>query len=521
MPLDGAQLDQPDHLLDEVLIRGLATEPDDVAIASAEDEMTWRELDAASSRLASAYRAAGAEPGDRVASLMPNRTALAVHYLACFKAGVVATPLNYRYMPPEIDHALEVSGARMLLAHVERTPDLAATRGAARLALGTVAYGDAAPGAQSYESYVATTDPAPLGKPDPSAPAAIFFTSGSTGPAKGVTHSLETLSWQTATAAAALETGPHDVFLPAASMSHIGGFIWTLSALGVGARAIVARTFDAHEVLGLMRRYQPTILSMIPAALIAMIRDHDVTRDDFASLRLCRSGADHVPHELDEEFDALVGFAIDEGYGMTEVGLAASQPASGTIRKGSIGCATPGVSLSIRGDDGDEVATGAVGRVWIKTPGHTVGYWDNPEATAEIMADGWLDSGDLVRADDDGYLWFFGRRKQIIVHDGSNISPLEVESALDDHPAVDLSGVVGVHDALHGQNVRAYVTVKPDVARPTAHELIEFARARVGYKAPEEIVFLDEMPLNPTGKLDRVALGDVAHAHANPHAGIS
>ena len=104
--------------------------------------------------------------------------------------------------------------------------------------------------------------------------------------------------------------------------------------------------------------------------------------------------------------------------------------------------------------------------MWIKTPSHTIGYWDNPEATAEIIRDGWLDSGDLVHADDDGYLWFFGRKKQIIVHDGSNISPLEVEGALAEHPSVALAGVVGIHDEVHGENVRAYVTVK-DGRRPT------------------------------------------------------
>ena len=149
----------------------------------------------------------------------------------------------------------------------------------------------------------------------------------------------------------------------------------------------------------------------------------------------------------------------------------------------------------------------------IKTRSTTVGYWRNPEATAEIMVDGWLDSGDLARADDDGYLWFFGRKKQIIVHDGSNISPFEVEGALAEHPAVALVGVVGIHDEVHGETVRAYVTVVDGTPRPTSQELIDFARERVGYKAPEEVVFLDEMPLNPTGKLDRVGLKRMAEEH--------
>ncbi len=145
------------------------------------------------------------------------------------------------------------------------------------------------------------------------------------------------------------------------------------------------------------------------------------------------------------------------------------------------------------------------------------GYWEAPEATDEVVRDDWLDSGDLARADEDGYLWFFGRKKQVIVHDGSNISPLEVEGALVEHPAVDLAGVVGVHDTVHGENVRAYVTLREGAERPSSADLIVFCRERIGYKAPEEIVFLDEMPLNPTGKIDRVGLKRMAEDHLHPH----
>ena len=139
-----------------------------------------------------------------------------------------------------------------------------------------------------------------------------------------------------------------------------------------------------------------------------------------------------------------------------------------------------------------------------------IGYWGDPAATAETVVDGWLDTGDVMSADEDGYLWFHGRQKQIIIHDGSNICPQEIEQALLEHGDIDAAGVVGVHHLVHGENVRAYVTVKPGATRPTAQALIDFARARVGYKAPEEIVFLDAMPLNATGKLDRMALKEMA-----------
>jgi long-chain acyl-CoA synthetase len=531
MLLDGAELDAPAGPLDDLLRAGLDRSPDEVAIVSAEREISWRELDRESGALAGGYRGLGLDRGDRVASLMPNRIDLLVHYLACFKAGLIATPLNYRYTAREIDHALEVSDARILLAHVERSEDVAASELAAALELGTIAYRDVeplaaldagAPGAGSDwrhdVSALLGSDPLPAGeRPDPGAPAVIFFTSGSTGPAKGVTHTRETLRWMIAGAAGALELDAGDTFLPGSSMSHIGSFLWALATLSVGGRVVVARSTDAHELLPLLREQHPTVLAMIPAALSALIHDHDVRPDDFSSLRLCRAGADKVSTELLTEFAAEAGFPIDEGYGMTEVGLVTLNPPSGEIRQGSIGMPICGCSIALRDEAGDPIEAGEVGRIWIRSPSRMLGYWQAPEATEDVLIDDWLDSGDLARADEDGYLWFFGRKKQVIVHDGSNISPYEVEGALLEHPAVSLAGAVGIHDEVHGENVRAYVTLRDGAEPPSRADLIVFCRDRIGYKAPEEIVFLDEMPLNPTGKIDRAGLKEMAEDHLHPH----
>ncbi|HKT84005.1 MAG TPA: AMP-binding protein, partial [Solirubrobacterales bacterium] len=204
-------------------------------------------------------------------------------------------------------------------------------------------------------------------------------------------------------------------------------------------------------------------------------------------------------------------------YGMTEVGTATLNPPSGVIKAGSIGTPIAGFSIALRDEDGAQVEGDEVGRIWIRSQSQMVGYWEEPDATAEVFRDGWLDSGDLARADGDGYLWFFGRKKQVIVHDGSNISPLEVEGALADHPAIELAGVVGIDDKVHGENVRAYVTVRPGAEPPTSADLIVHCRERIGYKAPEEILFLDAMPLNPTGKVDRVGLKHLAEDHLHPH----
>lgn len=491
--------------------------PDEWAVASPEGRLTWAELDAAADRWAGALSALGLRTGDRVASLMPNRLELVVHYLACIRGGFVSVPLNYRYVAPQIEHALEASGASLLLAHIERFEELRSSALIDTPPLGTVLYGDDIPA--DLPSFMATMNadhPAPPPPRERSEPAFIFFTSGSTGPAKGVTHTLETMGWMAASAAAAFEMTDEDVFLPASSMSHLGAFLWTMSSLSIGARVVVTHTTDGDEVLGLIRAHRPTVLAMIPAALTALVREHGPTKEDFASLRLVRAGADHVPSELEHEFIALTGFPIDEGYGMTEVGVATLNPPSGLIKEGSIGTAVPGFTISVRDDAGEEVPVDEVGRIWINSRSATVGYWGDPGATSGLFQHGWLDSGDLARRDPEGYFWFFGRAKQIIVHDGSNVSPQEVEDSLSEHPAIAAAGVVGIHDALHGENVRAYVTLVDGAGRPTCQELIGFSRQRVGYRAPEEIVVLEQLPLNPTGKVDRLALKQLAEDHRNP-----
>ena len=503
----------------DLLRAGLDAEQDGLALISADTRLTWRALDDLSGRLAGNLLALGLEPGDRVASLMPNRPALVVHYLACFKAGLVATPLNYRYMAPEIDYALQVSKARALLAHAERGQDLVASELAGRLPLGRISYGAGDGQGPTFEDLVGGDEPpAQLAPPSSSAPAVMFFTSGSTGRPKGVTHTHETLGWMLAAAAAGLELTPADRLLAGSSLSHLGAFYVSFSALSAGAGVVVARTFDGDELLPLLRDVRPTVLSMLPSALFALTRDHGASHEDFASLRLCRAAGDTVSAELEREFTELSGFSIDEAYGMTEVGLATLSPPD-RIKLGSVGQVAPGVSLSIRSEQGEELPVGGEGRLWVKTRAATVGYWDDPAATEAAFRNGWLDSGDVMRVDDDGYFYFRGRKKQIIVHDGSNISPQEIEGVLVEHESVESAAVIGIHDLVHGENVRAYITFKEGADRPTSQELIRFARSKVGYKAPDEIVVLDRMPFTATGKVDRTGLKRMAEANLTRTAG--
>jgi long-chain acyl-CoA synthetase len=247
--------------------------------------------------------------------------------------------------------------------------------------------------------------------PSRSDPSVIFFTSGSTGKPKGVTHSFETVGWLLAAWLKGYEMTADDVMLPGSSISHIGGYGHSFGALAAGARVLVARTFDGDELLPLLRQHRPTVLFMLPAALITLVREHGATRDDFGSLRLCLSGGDKVAAELEREFTDLAGFPIDEIYGMSEIGVSNLNPPMGINKLGSIGPANAGYALSNRDESGRELPVGQEGRLWVKSPCNMVGYWNRPDATEETIKDGWLDTGDVMKADQDGYLWFCGRKK--------------------------------------------------------------------------------------------------------------
>jgi long-chain acyl-CoA synthetase len=515
--LTGPKLERPVNLA-ALLEKGLKAKPDSPAVVSLEGQWSWQELEQASYNLAQQYLNLGLSPGDRIASLLPNRGELLIHYLACFKVGLVATPLNYRYQAPEIDHALEVSGASLLVAHAEREEALSQSKQVPLLRLGRVSFGAEHSNTPKLEELIAETARATEPPPTrPDMPAFIFFTSGSTGKPKGVTHTHDSFGWMLASAISGLGLTPDDVFLPATSASHVAASSFSFAGLAAGSCVVVARTFGGDEILPLLRKTRPTLLCMLPCPLIGLVRDHGATREDFQSLRQCVSGGDKISAELEREFHNVTGFEIEELYGMTETGTSVMNGPSSENRIGSIGKVAPGFEASIRSDDGSEVPQYAEGRLWIRSPSNMIGYWNRDDATAETIIDGWLDTGDLVETDEQEYFWFRGRKKQIIIHDGSNICPQEVEETLLAHPSVESAGVIGIHDLVHGENVRAYITWRADVERPTTSELIQFSRDQVGYKAPDEIIVLDTMPTNAVGKVDRVALKQLAEKAANRH----
>jgi len=403
-----------------------------------------------------------------------------------------------------------VSGAAALVFDGERLADVRASAVAAQLPLGCHRIDDATGFEPLLAAVPAVADTPPWPELAGEEPCFLYFTSGSTGSPKGVTHSRAGFAAVLTSAIQSIELKAGEEVLAGSSLAHIASCALVLAALAAGASAAIASRIDGVTVETLLRRHRPAVMQMLPAALFELLRDARLQPTDLGSVRLCISGGDKVPHQLQEEFRRAAGFGIDECFGMTEIGYTTLAPPSGPNRIGSVGRLCPGFSASLRHEDGTEVAPGEQSRLWIQAPSCMVGYWDNPQVTADTIRQGWLDSADEMRIDADGYFWFCGRRKQIFVHDSSNICPQEVEEALLEHPAVDLAGVIGIQDPVHGENVRAYVSLRPDQPVPSEAELIAFARDRVGYKAPEEIRVLPELPLTPVDKTDRLALRQLA-----------
>jgi len=503
--------------LSRLLERGLGQAPDAIAVSTMNDGLSWRALETQSQNLASNYVNLGLRRGDRIVSLLPNRLQVLVHYLACLRAGFVAVPLNYRYLAHDIDHAIGLTAPRLMVAHAERADDVSQCAGVAKLDLGGLSVGGELPGFGAFEPLTeraaAVASP---GRPEPQDPAVVFFTSGSTGQPKGVTHTHRSLGHIVSSLGAAYRITGKDIILPVSSFSHMLAQIMSYAALAVGGSAVVAKDISAGAVMPLMRHHQPTVIAMMPYALTEMVyASHD---DDpaFQNLRMCDCGGDKVATDLQKKFQEVSGVELSEGYGETEAGIVIHNPPDGAIVHGSVGLAMPGNEFSIRDASGKELGAGEEGILWIRSPSVMSGYFGEPAATAEVIKDGWLDTGDLLRFDDQRYFWFCGRKKQIIIHDGSNISPQEVENVLLENDAIEAAAVVGVPDTLHGQNVRAYVVLKPGIKKLPAAEILKRARDRIGYKAPEEIFAIKELPENAAGKIDRIALAKMAAADVSP-----
>lgn len=343
------------------------------------------------------------------------------------------------------------------------------------------------------------------------APLFVFFTSGSTGPAKGVTHTVETIGWMVANLVQFLGVTGDDVVLTTTSHSHLGGTSWALMAFAAGAPLAMATSIEGSEVYPLVRSAAPTMTGMLPSTLSTLLADHEATSEDFGSFRYVATAGDRASGDLETRFATLAGFDPVELYGMTEaIGIAMTPPRAN--EPGSAGPPGAGVELAGPRSGRSRPAPGrsrAPAGALPRDDGRLLG----PSAGDRRGARGRLAGHRRPRPARRRGLRVVRRAPQADHRPRrSNIAQQGVEDALLAHPAVTRAGVVGIHDLQHGENVWAYVSLDPAVDPPAPGELIAFAAERVGYKAPEVVVVLDHVPVTAVGKTDRLVLKRLAAA---------
>jgi malonyl-CoA/methylmalonyl-CoA synthetase len=465
----------------------------EVALEWACQEYTFRDLDARANRMAGVLAARGLSAGDRLALYFSNRIEYIDLFLAATRLGLIVVPINILYREREAGHilrdsqpkALIVSGAApyesdVPLWQVDELAALAAT-GAARPTRASL---------------------------DGETPAALVYTSGTTGAAKGAIITHGNLAANTLTLVDAWRITAQDRLLLALPLFHIHGLgngvhCW----LRAGCRMRLLERFDHTSAAATLLDFRPTLFFGVPTMYVRLLEVDPAAAGEIGrSLRLAVSGSAPLPPQVLEAFDRLYGQRILERYGMTETLMSLGNPYDGERRAGTVGLPFTGVETRIVDEKGNDIAAGTVGELMVKSPMLCAGYWNQPELTAKAFSDGWFHTGDLAMRSDDGYFTLCGRRSDLIISGGFNIYPRELEELLCEHPAVAEAAVAGAPDRLRGEVPMGFVVLAEDATTNEA-DLIDFCRARLAsFKVPRAIRFVDRLPRTALGKVQKTAL---------------
>jgi long-chain acyl-CoA synthetase len=462
-------------------------------------------------RLAGGLRRRGVQPGDRVAVLMANCPEVTVTYHAVWRAGAVVTPVVFLVTASELRHILVDSGATVLVTTSEFLPKVAeAAAGLTDLRTVVVVGRGSWPGEQQLADFeeLATAPRADVVPRADDDLAALMYTGGTTGRAKGVMLSHRNL-WSCAAASSEISYVPGmSRLLNPLPVSHAFGLIVTVIGLHSPEPgfAVLMRWFDPDGWVALAERHRVHRSTIVPA-MAQMLLAKPLEDADLTALRYLSVGAAPLAVETIAEIERrLPGVEVLEGYGCTESGAVISTNPPGERRVGTVGRPLPGYQVRIVDDAGQELPAGADGEITVRGPGVMAGYWKAPAATETALRGGWLHTGDIGHLDADGFLSVVDRKKDLVIRGGFNVFPRDVEDVLVRHPAVAMAGVVGRPDERLGEEVVAYVSLRPG-AQVTPAELIEFARAQLApTKYPREVHLLDALPLTSVGKLDRKLL---------------
>lgn len=485
--------------------------PDRTAVIWAGTKTSYGDLWRQTRAYAGALRARGISRGDRVAILIPNVPDFPRVYYAILALGAVAVPIHLLFKAEEIGFVLHDSGAKLLVSAAPMLAEAGPAAARAGVPIISVLLPDAlkteipvarledeASAAEPIERYEST---------NPLAAATILYTSGTTGRPKGAVGSHLAIVEQVNVALIDLfPMTKDDVVFGGLPLFHTFGQTSVMNvAFRRGAAIIFLPKFDGNEALELMVEHGATVFTAVPTMYIALVQSA-VTNPARPPLRYGVSGGAALPVSVLEAFDTTFGAEVHEGYGLTETSPTISFNVVGEpIRPGSVGTPIWGVDVEIANalieDRIEAMPSGELGEVVVR--GHNLfkGYLGNATATAETVVDGWFRTGDLGTKGADDVVTIVDRKKDMIVRNGYNVYPSEVEEVLMRHPAVLSAAVFGLPDETHGQEVIAAVVVKPGVSTSEA-ELIDFSREHIAaYKFPRHVHFVDELPIGASGKV--------------------
>ncbi|MFJ2938259.1 long-chain fatty acid--CoA ligase [Streptomyces sp. NPDC087219] len=495
------------------------TVPDRTAVVLGTQRLTYAELDTAARQVADLLYSRGIRPGDKVALSCPNLPWFPIVYYGILKAGAVVVPLNVLLKGREIAYHLADSEAKAYFCF-QGTADLpmgqegwagfGETPGCEDFFLMTAAPTEVSPiaGAETLTAALAgrSADFETVAT-ESGDTAVILYTSGTTGRPKGAELTHSNVMLNVLTCHKLFGEIEHDVHLITLPLFHSFGQVVQMNA-GIASRAtlVLLPRFDARSALALMQRHAVTFFAGVPTMYWALLEEEapDVDLSLIAkNLRMAGSGASALPVEIHRRFSERFGVTIMEGYGLSETSPAATfVPPGEEVRPGSIGRPVWGVEVDLVDKDWTPLqGADAIGEIVVR--GHNVmkGYYNRPEATAEVMRNGWFRTGDLARRDADGWFYIVDRAKDMIIRGGFNVYPREIEEVLLTHPAVSMAAVIGVPHDRHGEEIKACVVRVPG-STLTEEELIDWCRDEMaGYKYPRLVEFCDVLPMNATGKI--------------------
>ena len=495
-----------------LLARQARERGDKLAYSDARRAATYRELDASTRRLGGHLAAMGAGPGATVALMLPNSVEWIETCFATLRAGAISVPISYEATEPEIAYRLEDADCRIVVTTHERAALVRRAAAGRNIRFVLVARGDASGETGADFADLTAREPAcPPGDPDRlMEPSFIVYTSGTTGRAKGVLLSQHSMLWIVAACWAPIcGLGPDDTVLSPLPLFH--SYALNFSVLGIlatGASEHLVEKFSTQETLRLLREERFTVMPGVPTmfAYLVQAAEADVAR--FERLRLCISAGAIMPGSLNGEFEARFGTMLLDGYGITETSTMVTMnwPTGGRV-PGSCGFPVPGLSVRVlEPGTGRDVETGREGELVVRGPNLMSGYHNKPEETAAALRGGWYHTGDLAKADANGFLTITGRLKELIIRGGQNIAPGEIEETVSLLAGVaDCAVVAAPHPDL-GEVPVLFVVPKPaTLVEPAA--ILDHCRQRLSsYKVPSDVRLVEEIPRTGSGKIMRFKL---------------